>query len=163
MKKILFLSLVAFTAFTYCTNAQSPRVSAAGKDVKVAYGQPSKRDREIFGKLVPYGQVWRTGANEASEITFAKDVKFGGKKLKAGTYTLFTIPTAKDWTVILNSQTGQFGAFSYEKYKDKDVLQVIVPVKQLSNPVEKLTYRFDTKNNLVIEWDKTQVVVPISR
>ena len=166
MKKIMLMSLVVLTAFSFCSDAQtprSPRVSAEGKDVKVSYGQPSKRDREIFGGLVPYGQVWRTGANKATEITFAKDVKVAGKDLKAGTYTLFTIPAEKEWTIILNSQLDQPGAFDYEKNKSKDVLHVKVPAKKIDNSVEALTYRFDGNNNLVIEWDKTQVAVPISR
>ncbi len=165
MKKMMLLLVVGFTAFTYCSDAQSPRsprITAEGKDVKVSYGQPSKRDREIFGGLVPYGQVWRTGANEATEITFAKDVKVAGKDVKAGTYTLFTIPNENEWTVILNGQLKQWGAFDYDKHKDKDVLQVKVPAKKINNTVEALTYRFDNKNQLMIEWDKTQVAIPIS-
>jgi hypothetical protein len=165
MKKMMLLLVVGFTAFTYCSDAQtppSPRVTAEGKDVKVSYGQPSKRDREIFGGLVPYGKVWRTGANKASEITFAKDVKIAGKDLTAGTYTLFTIPNENEWTIILNSQLNQPGSFDYEKNKDKDVLQVKVPVKKINNTVEALTYRFDDKNQLLIEWDKTQVAIPIA-
>lgn len=165
MKKMLLLLVVAVTTLTYCSDAQtpkSPRVTAEGKDVKVSYGQPSKRDREIFGGLVPYGQVWRTGANEATEITFAKDVKIAGKDVKAGTYTLFTIPTENEWTIILNSQLKQWGAYDYEKHKGKDVLQVKVPSKKIDSSVEALTYRFNNNNQLLIEWDKTQVAVPIA-
>ena len=165
MKKMMLLLVSAFTAFTYCSDAQtpkSPRVTVEVKDVKVSYGQPSKRNREIFGGLVPYGQVWRTGANEATEITFAKDAKVAGKDVKAGTYTLFTIPNENEWTVILNGQLKQWGAFDYDKHKDKDVLQVKVPAKKINNSVEALTYRFDNKNQLMIEWDKTQVAIPIS-
>jgi hypothetical protein len=162
MKKMLFLSFIMVAAFADCSQAQqSPRVSAEGKDVKVAYGQPSKRDRAIFGKLVPYGEVWRTGANEATEITFTKDATFGGEKIKAGTYSLFTIPTENEWTVILNPELKQWGAYGYEKIKDKDALKVKVPVKKLDQPVEKLTYRFTEQNNLVIEWDQTQVEIPV--
>ena len=166
MKKMFLISAVLISALNYCTEAQtpkSPRVTAEGKDVTVTYGQPSKRNREIFGGLVPYGQVWRTGANEATQITFANDVKFAGKQLKAGTYTLFTIPTEKEWTVILNSQLNQWGAYDYEKHKDKDVLKVTVPVKKTKQPIEPLTYRFDKNNQLVIEWDQTQVEIPITR
>lgn len=138
----------------------SPRVTAEGKSVKVSYGQPSKRGREIFGTLVPYGQVWRTGANEATEITFAKDTQFGGKPVKAGTYTLFTIPNEKEWTVILNSVTGQSGAFDYEKNKGKDVLSVKAPVQKLSSPTEKFTIQV-TDNALKILWDSTSASVAL--
>ena len=166
MKKMFLISAVLLTAFSYSADAQvpkSPRVTVKGKDVTVSYGQPSKRNREIFGELVPYGQVWRTGANEATQITFANNVKFGGKPIKAGTYTLFTIPTEKEWTVILNGQLNQWGAYDYEKHKDKDVLKFKVPVKKTKQPVEPLTYRFDKNNQLVIEWDQTQVEIPITR
>lgn len=163
MKQIAFLSLVFIAAFSNPALAQkSPRVTAEGKDVKVAYGQPSKKGRVIFGGLEPYGKVWRTGANEATEITFTKDATFGGKSIKAGTYTLFTIPGETEWTVILNPELKQFGAFGYDKIKDKDALRVTVPAKKLNDVVEKLTLRFTPANALIIEWDQTQVEVPIT-
>ena len=162
MKKLLLLSLVAVSAIvTSCKAQESPKASAKGKDVSVNYGQPSKKGREIFGKLVPFGQVWRAGANEATEITFAKDNKFGGQAIKAGTYSLFVNPSATEWTIILNSELKQWGSFGYEKIKAKDVLNVKVPVKKLDAVVEKLTYRFSDKNALIIEWDQTQVTIPI--
>lgn len=140
---------------------QSPRITAEGKDVKISYGQPSKRNRVIFGELVPYGQVWRTGANEATEITFLKNAKFGGKPVKAGTYTLFTIPGANEWTFILNSELKQWGAYKYDEIKGKNVLEIKVPAATISgNPVEKLTITLP-KGKLVLEWDKTRVEVPI--
>ena len=166
MRQLLFLSLIMVSAsfFMECSSQppKSPRVTAEGKDVKVAYGQPSKRGRVIFGQLEPYGKVWRTGANEATEITFAKDVTFGGQPVKAGTYTLFTIPNENEWTVILNPELKQWGAYGYDKIKDKDLPHVKVPAKKVDAPVEKLTLKFDEKNNLVIEWDQTHVEVPIS-
>jgi hypothetical protein len=161
MKKLLLSTLFAVAAVSISCAQQSPRVTAEGKDVKVAYGQPSKKGREIFGGLVPYNAVWRAGANESTQITFAKDTKFGGKTIKAGTYALFINPAATEWTIILNSVAKQPGAFDYEKNKDKDVLSVKVPVKKTDAVVEKLTYRFDAKNALIIEWDQTQVAVPI--
>lgn len=162
MKKLLLSSLIAVAAISVsCEAQQSPKASAQGKDVSVNYGQPSKRGREIFGKLEAFGKVWRAGANEATEITFAKDTKFGGQAIKAGTYTLFVIPNPTEWTVILNSELKQWGAYGYDKIKDKDVLKITVPVKKLDAVVEKLTYRFTDKNALVIEWDQTQVTVPI--
>lgn len=164
MRQLLFLSLIMVSAaFMECSSqpAKSPRVTADGKDVSVAYGQPSKRGRVIFGQLEPYGKVWRTGANEATEITFKKDATFGGQAVKAGTYTLFTIPTENEWTVILNPELKQWGSYGYDKIKSKDLPHVKVPSKKLDAPVEKLTLRFDDKNSLVIEWDQTQVEVPI--
>ncbi len=161
MKKLFFLSGVFFMTLMACAQnpPASPRVTAEGKDVKVAYGQPSKNGREIFGGLQKYGSVWRAGANEATEITFAKDATFGGKPVKAGTYSLFVIPNENEWTVILNSQVGFWGT-QHEKYKDKDILQVNVPAKKIDDVVEKLTYRF-TDDAMIIEWDKTQVAVPL--
>ena len=162
MKQLLFLSAIVFAVLGSCAQAPaSPKASAEGKGVKVNYGQPSKKDRVIFGKLVPFGEVWRTGANEATEITFDKDATFGGKSVKAGTYTLFTVPKETEWTVILNGQLKQWGAFDYEKYKDKDVAQFTVPSAKTSGVVEKLTYSFTPKNDLVIAWDDRQISIPI--
>jgi hypothetical protein len=85
--------------------------------VQVDYSRPYKKRREIFGKLLPYGQVWRTGANEATIFDVKQDIKIGDKSLKAGKYTLWTIPNADKWTVILNSETGQWGT-NYNEKKD---------------------------------------------
>lgn len=165
MKKLLFLAMTVMAATMFVTTdvaaQKSPHESSYGKDVSVRYGRPYKKGREIFGGLEKFGKVWRTGADSATTITFAKDATFGGKPVKAGTYTLFTIPNEKEWTVILNSQLGQWGAYSYDKVKDKDVLQVTVPVKKLDKVVEQHTIRFTPKNDMIIEWDQTQVTVPI--
>lgn len=138
----------------------SPKATAQSSDVMVTYGQPSMRGRKIFGELVPYGKVWRTGANEATTITFKKNGMFGGKEVKAGTYTLFTIPTEQKWTVILNSKLGQWGAYGYDSTKIHDVLQVTVPVKHLSQPVEKLTIS-TTNKELDVKWENTEAIVPM--
>ena len=162
MKHVLFLLIAGFFVLPACSQGRkSPHETVEGKNVKVSYGRPYKKGREIFGGLEKYGKVWRTGADEATEITFATDVNFGGKTVKAGTYTLFTIPDPKEWTVILNSQLGQWGAYDYEKYKDKDVIQVKAPVKKLDKVVEQHTIRFEG-NNMIIEWDTTQIVIPIT-
>ncbi|MEJ7740848.1 MAG: DUF2911 domain-containing protein [Chitinophagaceae bacterium] len=163
MKKLLFLSGMLFLGLMASAQQTpaSPRVTAETENVKVAYGQPSKKGRVIFGDKEKYGKVWRAGANEATEITFAKDGTFGGQPVKAGTYTLFVTPTEKDWTVILNSSMKQWGSFKYEEIKDKDVLKVTVPTKKTDNVVEKLTYRF-AGSDLIIEWDQTMVAVPVS-
>jgi Protein of unknown function (DUF2911) len=159
MKKIAFV--LSFLMIGLVSFAQkSPKVTTESKNVKVVYGQPSKKDREIFGKLVPFGQVWRTGANDATEITFAADATFGGKAVKAGTYTLFTIPTEKEWTIILNSASKQWGAYGYEKIKDKNVLEVKVAATATKDVVEKLTITAE-ETGVMISWDKTSVSVPV--
>ena len=161
MYKILLLTVILATSSTIVFSQESPRITAEGNNVKISYGQPSKRGRVIFGELVPYGEVWRTGANNATEITFAKDGTFGGKPVKAGTYSLFTIPGEKEWTFILNSELKQWGSYKYNEIKDKDVLQVKVPSSTISgDPVEKLTITLPA-GKLVIEWDKTKVEVPV--
>lgn len=160
---LLFFALLAGT-FSFATAQekapQSPRITAEGKNVKIAYGQPSKKGRVIFGQLVPYGQVWRLGANEATEITFEKDGSFGGKPVKAGTYTLFAIPGETEWTFILNSTLKQWGSFKYDQIKDKDVLHVTAKPSKIDAPVEKLTITLPA-GKLVVEWDQTHVEVPV--
>ena len=165
MQKLLLLLVVVITngsmAFSQARVPETPRITVQGKNVKIAYGQISKRNRDIFGKLVPYGRVWSIGANEATEITFSTNGTFGGKPIKAGTYTLFTIPEAKEWTFILNSELKQWGAYEYAKIKNKDVLQIKVPASTISGaPVEKLTISLPA-GKLVVEWDKTRVEVPV--
>jgi hypothetical protein len=152
----------------------SPQAEAAaslnGTTIRINYGQPSKKGREIFGKLVPYGEVWRLGANEATEITLSNDVTVAGKALKAGRYTLCAIPQPNSWTIVFNSKLGQWGAFFYDQ-KD-DVLRVDVPASSADAVTEKLTLTFDTPKtaegtatntaNLSILWDKTTVLVPFT-
>ncbi len=160
MKKV-FLLLAVFAVVTGYSQKASPHDTLRSEKATVTYGRPYKKGREIFGGLEKYGNVWRLGADEATTITFAKDVKFLDTKVPAGTYTVFAIPTEKSWTIILNSQLGQWGAFSYQKYKEKDVAYAIVPVKKLDKVVEQLTLSFDKEKALVIEWDQTQVKVPL--
>ncbi|MBL7719178.1 MAG: DUF2911 domain-containing protein [Flavipsychrobacter sp.] len=159
-----FLAILFLTLFSVGTlsaqNTLSPRATAQHGNVTVEYGQPSKRGRVVFGGLEPYGQVWRTGANEATTITFKKDGTFGGKAVKAGTYTLYTIPREKEWEFILNSKLGQWGAYEYEKIKGSDVLHVTVPSKQTKEVVEVFTITVKA-DAMLLEWDQTQVSVPL--
>ena len=158
MLKLFFIGLaISMLALACNGHRKSPHESVEEGNVKVTYGRPYKKGREIFGGLEKYGKVWRTGADEATEITFAKDGSFGGKPVKAGTYSLYTIPNEKEWTIILNSQTGHLGI---EYNKNRDVLRVQAPVHELNDVVEQLTIRFD-KDNMIIEWDRTQVRVPV--
>lgn len=131
--------------------------------VKVMYSRPSKKNREIFGKLVPFGQIWRTGANEATEITFTRDVSILGKTVTAGTYSLFTIPNPNTWTIVLNKEVGQWGAYNYNA--KQDIGRWDVSVKRLSEKsVEMFTIQFENKNNIAemtICWDDICVALPI--
>ncbi|GHB52935.1 DUF2911 domain-containing protein [Persicitalea jodogahamensis] len=165
-KTLLIFSLVVFAFSTVFAQKPSPKMTADGKNVTVVYGQPSKRDRVIFGKegsgsLEPYGKVWRTGANEATEITFKKDVMFGGKPVKAGTYSLYSIPGEKEWTVILNPELKQWGAFGYDKVKDKNVAEVTVPTKNYKTSADKLMFDVKDDNKLSFQWDKQGFEVPL--
>lgn len=131
--------------------------------VRVTYSRPKKNSRDLFGKLIPYGKVWRTGANEATEIKFYEDVDWGGKQVKAGTYSLFTIPGEKEWTFILNTDLDYWGAY---KYNDKnDVARVTAPASEIANPVEDFTIQFEGKGEkqavMKLVWDKTGVEVPL--
>ena len=130
--------------------------------IKVLYSRPAKKGREVFGILEPFDKVYRMGANENTEITFAKSVTIGSKKVKAGTYSLFAIPTATKWTIIVNKQTDRWGAYNYDA--TKDVVRVDVNVNQLDKVIENFSMTFTDLPegaNLVIGWDKTQVMLPI--
>lgn len=147
-------------------NRESPlaAISIRYKDAyaKITYSRPEKRGREIFGKLVPYGQVWRTGANEATEITLTKNIKLKGSLLKAGTYTLFTIPEKEKWTIIINQEVGLWGAYNYNP--KLDVLRFEAPVHSLNGKVyEQFTMQFDQRNevaDLLIFWDRVKISIP---
>lgn len=163
MKNVFLLASVLFIgliATAQPTHPNSPHDTVSTKDVTVTYGRPSMKGREVFGKLVPYGKVYRLGADEATTITFAKDGTFGGKPVKAGTYSLFAIPNEKNWTIILNGNAKQWGAYDYDKNKDKDVLKTDVASTMLSAPVEQFTIGV-TDKDLSISWEKTKVDVPL--
>lgn len=132
------------------------------KTVKVIYSRPQVKDRKVFGGIVKYDKVWRTGANEATEITFSKDVKIGGKDIKAGTYTLFTIPTEDKWTVIINSELNQWGAYQYSS--KKDVIRTEVSFKKTDEMIESFSITFDKSAKgatMYLGWEKTIVEIPI--
>ncbi|MEZ0485191.1 DUF2911 domain-containing protein [Fibrella aquatica] len=131
--------------------------------VRVTYNRPAKNGRDVFGKLVPYGKVWRAGANEAPEIKFYQDVTIGGKKIPAGSYALLTIPNETEWTIILSSDVDQWGAYSYNQ--SLDVARVNVPVQKSETPIENFSIQFAKKDaktaTMYIGWDTTMVAVPV--
>ncbi|HAA10982.1 MAG TPA: hypothetical protein DCE41_04480 [Cytophagales bacterium] len=135
-----------------------------GTYMKVIYSRPHKRGREVFGELVPYDKIWRTGANQATELTITGPVWFGEQALAAGTYTVFSIPQKDQWTLILNGDLGQWGAFNYAQ--DQDVLRVTVPVVNTPESWEPFTIDFEQFENhvdMVLIWDRTKVAVSISQ
>jgi hypothetical protein len=164
MKNILLLISFFIMADSFGQGRQrkSPHDTLSYANGMVTYGRPHKSDREIFGSLVKYGNVWRVGADEATTISFNTDTKFGGELVPAGTYTLFALTNENAWTIILNSELGQWGSFSYEKNKGKDICKVIVPVKPLESVIEQLTIRFTEDHIMVIEWDTTSVLIPLT-
>ncbi len=175
MKRFIYITLavvivlgIAFVGLYFYTTSKSPFAVAQNGDnklsVKVEYCQPSKKGREIFGKLVPYEKVWRTGANTSTTITFAQNTKIAGKEIKKGAYSLFTIPTPEKWTIIFNGVVGDWGAFSYKS--EKDVLRVEVPASQVEKAREMFEIRFEKAENndnaninMILAWDKTEVKV----
>jgi hypothetical protein len=136
--------------------------------ISVFYNRPYKKGREIFGGLVPYGKVWRTGANEATLFKTNRDLLFNSQVLKAGEYSLWTIPGEQVWTVIFNAETGHWGVgFNGEANRDpqKDVLQVEVPSVQIEKEFEQFTISLEKAGEdleLTLIWDKTLVAVPFS-
>ncbi|MGB3546098.1 MAG: DUF2911 domain-containing protein [Saprospiraceae bacterium] len=132
----------------------------AGSKVMVDYGSPSMNKRELYGKLVPYGQVWRSGANEATTVTFDKDVLVEGKMLKAGTYALFTIPEQDEWTVIFSKTAEQWGAYKYDM-KD-DALRVKVKPRAAAKSTEQLYYGA-AKDELNLNWGDKVVPIKVTK
>jgi hypothetical protein len=130
-----------------------------GVAVTVEYGRPKVKGRTVWGQLVPYGQVWRTGADEATTITFSADVMVEGKRLPAGTYALFSIPTESGWTWIFNSQAKQWGAFSYKD--SADVLRVTAKPAP-ADPVEEMDFRIEG-DTIVLRWEKLAVPMKIQK
>ena len=162
---VVAVLVAAFFGLKAFTKSKSPSETAKfdqnGLSVQVDYCRPYKKGREIFGKLESYGKVWRTGANEATIFDVKQDVKIGDKALKAGKYTLWTIPNVEKWTIVLNSETGQWGTNHDET---KDILSVDVPVGKTASTIEQLTIDFTAAEggtDMGIRWDNTEVKVPI--
>lgn len=157
------------------TKKHSPETVASytknGLDLKVNYSSPSKKERVIFGELVPYDVVWRTGANEPTTFSTATDIKVMGKELAAGTYSLWTIPNPNTWKVIFNSEVPDWGVTILSggakttRDPENDALQIDVDSNTLMAPQEKFTIDFVERNTLylTLSWDKTGISVPISK
>jgi len=135
------------------------RGSIGGAEVWVDYGRPTKRGRVIFGDVVPWNAVWRTGANAATQLNTSADLVVGGAKVPAGKYTLWTLPTPSGWKLIINKQTGQWGT---EYSAEQDLVRVDAKVETLAAPVEELVIAFES-GALTITWDKARVSVPVAK
>lgn len=123
--------------------------------INIVYNAPSVKGRTIWGALVPYGKVWRTGANEATTFEVNKPVLIEGQKLAAGKYSLFTIPGEKEWVVVFNKEAEQWGAYSYKK--DTDALRVTVKPGKTKLLVEQLTIDVSDKGEVNIAWENVQI------
>ena len=170
-KRMAFVMGMIFilTVFAACQKSKpSPAASAScdiggGKTIKTDYSSPRMKGRKIYGDLVPSGQVWRTGANEATTFIPSSDVVVGGKDVPAGSYTIFTVPTADKWTLIINKKTGEWGIpYTYES---DELARVDMKVSKLPAPVENFTVAYDKSGSgctLRIDWESTRASVDIS-
>lgn len=165
---ISYVGYVMLTTTTHSPYAEA-KTSFNGTDLSVTYCRPYKNERLIFGDesdgaLQPFGQYWRLGANEATQITFSTDVSFAGNPVKAGTYRMYAVPGNSIWEVSLNSELGKWGA--YEPNYDLDVLKVKIAPDYFENPVEQFTIDFEPDSTGVLMnfvWDQTKVSIPITQ
>ncbi|MDX2154587.1 MAG: DUF2911 domain-containing protein [Bryobacteraceae bacterium] len=169
-KTFLCLTVVALTAGAVL--AQRPRVSPhetvtatlGGKKVTIDYGRPYLKGRKaVGGQLVPFGKVWRTGADEATKLTTEADLMIGNVSVPAGSYALFTLPEEKGWTLIVNKTADQWGAFKYDE--KMDVGRTPMKATSLSAPVEQFTIEMKPQGanaaNLVMRWENTEISAPV--
>jgi hypothetical protein len=171
MRKRIVLSTLLTILLTTAAFAQgrpSPAASATcdlggGKTVKTDYSSPRMKGRKIYGDLVPFGEVWRTGANEATTFVTSADIVVGGKAVPAGSYTIFTVPGADKWTLIVNKKTGEWG-IPY-KYESSELARVDMSVSKLPAPVENFTIAYDKSAGgcaLRVDWETTRASINIS-
>jgi hypothetical protein len=170
MSRLLAFTFVLLPVIANAQQLDLPRPSLGAKvtqtvgltDITVDYSSPAVKGRKIFGELVPFGQVWRTGANSATKITFSKDVTIGDKPVPAGTYSLFTVPGRTEWTIVLNKNPNA----SPRDYKEaEDLLRVTAKPAATASARERMTFIFtdttEDSTRLDLEWDKLRVSLPI--
>lgn len=172
MKKILFTALAAFTLLTTEAQLKTPAPSPTQTikqdfglgSVEISYSRPGVKGRKIFGDLVPYGSVWRTGANSATTLTFTDDVIIGGTKIAPGKYGLLSIPDSKSWTLIISKQTDVTSPADYKQ--DQDVVRVKAEPMKTKGRTESFTIQVanikPTSCDIQIAWDKTMVTLPVT-
>lgn len=170
-KRIAFLAGLIFTLtlLAACRGSKpSPAASAScdlggGKTIKTDYSSPRAKGRKIYGGLVPFGEVWRTGANAATTFVTSSDVVVGGKTVPAGSYTIFTVPTADKWTLIVNKKTGEWG-IPY-KYESDELARVDMKDSKLPSPVENFIIAYENSGSgctMNIDWEATRASVAIT-
>lgn len=172
MKKILSIVAIALCNFTFAQTLTTPQPSTtqtikqnfALAVIELSYSRPNIKGRSVIGNLVPFGKVWRTGANGATTLTFGDDVTIGDKKIPAGKYGLLSIPDKENWTLIITKQTDVTSAAAYKE--TEDVVRVNVKPMITANKVETFTIQFaNVKSNtceLQLMWENTAVTLPIS-
>jgi len=172
-KKVVFLSLflLAFVSLAACQKDKSQRPSppaqaqckfSDGKTITVDYSSPRVKGRKIFGELVPYDEVWRTGANDATTFVTTANLTIGSVSVPAGNYTMFTVPNQDKWTLIINKQTGEWG-IPY-KYESDELGRTDMKVSKTPAPVENFTIAFDQMSSsctLNLSWENTQASVKV--
>ncbi|WP_226065084.1 DUF2911 domain-containing protein [Kaistella polysaccharea] len=170
MKKIILLLVLSFSTMGFAqfnVPTASPRQTVEQEfslsKITVDYGRPGMKGRKVFGELVPYGKVWRAGANSATRITFNQNVNFGGKEVMAGTYGLFVIPMEKEWKIILNKDAQQWGAYAYDE--KLNIAEVTVPVQKTAEKQEWFQIALNPVDvhslDLVLSWDWAKATVSI--
>jgi len=171
MKALTITAVLAVSATARAQTLKLPDASPAAKisqtigltEVTVTYHRPAVAGRTIWGQLVPYDEPWRAGANENTTIAFSTDAVVGGTPIKAGTYGLHTLPTAKDWTVMFSTVTTSWGSYSYDP--KEDAARITVTPRTTATAEERMAFRFDapttTGATLVLAWDKLALAIPI--
>ena len=170
MKKIILTAFLAVSVSAYSQwniPAASPRHTVEQEfsmaKISLDYGRPAVKGRKVFGELVPFGQVWRAGANSATKIIFEQSIDFGGKVVPAGTYGVFVIPQEKEWKIILNKDANQWGAYSYDERLN--IVDITVPTQKLTEAQEVFEIALNPKDennvDMVFKWDLTKVIVPL--
>jgi hypothetical protein len=165
--------LAAWAATNACAQDKSARPSppakaecklVGGKTITVDYASPRAKGRKIYGGLVPYGQIWRAGANEATKLVADTDLAVGGTTVPAGSYTIFTIPNADKWTLVISKKTGEWGT-DYPGPRE-DLARIEMKVSKLPSPLENFTIAFDQNSagcTLNLDWETTRASVDISK
>lgn len=132
-------------------------------NVKLDYGQSNKQNRKIFGELIPFNKIWRTGANSSTKISFDREIKLANNLISPGTYELYTIPEENQWTIILNKNSTLWGTADYEQ--NDDLIRFKVPLTNLQDSIETLSIHFENFNtnggDLVITWENSKIIIPL--
>jgi hypothetical protein len=166
---LILLGLTTTAIPGWSQEVLSPPAKAAckfadGKTIAVAYSSPRMRGRKIFGDLVPFGEVWRTGADNATSLVTNTDLIVGGKNVPKGSYTLFTFPTQSKWTLIISKQTGEFG-IPYPGEKS-DFVRMEMELSKLPSPLENFTISFDQTGascTMKLDWETTRASIDMKR